>query len=149
MTNSAPLPKASSLPFDHTGAYCRADYIQYIKFKIENLSEGADLDALGLYQKKGRDGIIYGHHIELKNVECENIPKGSFVYIESQKMDVKIYDDCHHRNVGSLYRSRSAKGVALPAADFVEMQWNGEGGGVYGDFQTVAGAPSTGAENKK
>jgi hypothetical protein len=140
MTNSAPLP-AASLPFDHTGAYCRADYVQYINFKIENLSEGADLDALGLYQKKGRDGVIYGDHIELKNISCENIPKGALVYIESQKMDVKIYDDCRVDNVGSFFRSRSAKGTALPAASFVEMQWEGEGGAVYGGLQAPAGAP--------
>lgn len=140
MTNSAPLP-ASSLPFDHTGGYCRADYIQYINFKVENLSEGADLDALGLYQKKGRDGVTYGHHIELKNVSCENIPKGAFVYIESQNMDVKIYDDCKQTNVGSLCRHGSAKGTMVPAADFVEMQWNGEGGAVYGGLRSTAGAP--------
>jgi hypothetical protein len=131
MTNSAPLP-AASLPYDHTGGYCRADYVQYINFRIANLSEGADLDALGLYQKKGRDGVTYGHHIELKNVRCENIPKGALVYIESQKMDVKIYDDCAGENVGSRFRRGSAKGMAMPAGKFVEMQWDGEGGGVYG-----------------
>jgi len=129
MTNSTPLP-AASLPFDHTGAYCRAEHVQYINFRVENLSAGADLDALGLYQEKGHDGVTYGNHIELKNVWCENIPKGDFVYIQSQKMDVKIYDDCHQHNVGSLRRSSSAKGVTVPAADFVEMQWEGEGGGV-------------------
>src|SRR5579862_1793468 len=40
----------------------RTDYVQYINFKVENLSEGADLDALGLYLEKGRDGVYYGHH---------------------------------------------------------------------------------------
>jgi len=138
MKTLAPLPK-SSLPYDHTGAYCRTDYVQYINFKVENLSEGADLDALGLYLEKGRDGIYYGHHIELKNVQCENIPKGDFVYIQEQEMDVKIYDDCGSKNVGAQNRRGSAKVTIVPADEFAEMLWDGEGGGVYG-MKATAGA---------
>jgi hypothetical protein len=139
MKTLAPLPKAS-LPYDHTGAYCRTEYVQFINFKVENLSEGADLDALGLYLEKGRDEVFYGHHIELKNVQCENIPKGDFVYIQEEDMDVKIYDDCGWKNVGARTRRGSAKGEAIPAAKFVEMQWHGEGGGVCGGLNPPAGA---------
>ncbi len=138
MKTSAPLPKAS-LPYDHTGAYCRAEHVQYINFRVENLSEGADLDALGLYLEKGRDGVYYGHHIELKNVQCENIPNGDFVYIQEQEMDVKIYDDCGSENVGSRSRKGSAKGTTVPAANFQEMQWGGEGGGICGKLKATAG----------
>jgi hypothetical protein len=146
MKTSAPLPK-SSLPYDHTGAYCRTEYVQYINFKVENLSEGADLDALGLYLEKGRDGVFYGHHIELKNVQAENIPKGDFVYIQEETMDVKVYDDCGWTNVWTRNRKGSSKGVTVPAAEFVEMQWDGEGGGEYGKLRSTAGA-SIGGETK-
>lgn len=132
MTNSAPLP-ASSLPYDHTGAYCRANKVQYIDFRVKNLSEGAELDALGLYQENARDGVTYGRDMELKHVVCENSPKCHFVFINDRKMGVKIYNDCDWRGAGGFASPQSSDTTIVPTGEFVEMRWDGEGGENYGN----------------
>jgi len=156
MRTLQPLP-VSSLPYDHTGLYCRADGVQCINFKVENLSEGHDLHGIGLHRGRGRDGIIYGHDIELKRVDAENIPRGALIYVEDSSMRARVYDDCTVRDVGNFFAARSAQVASASAETFVEMTWNGEGGEVWGGTGGPAGAfgysirltPASGVDAKR
>ncbi|MGH8047421.1 MAG: hypothetical protein ACREKL_09260 [Chthoniobacterales bacterium] len=142
LSTSAPLP-ATSLEFDHTGAYCRADHVQFINFRVQNLRSGRDLTAVRLFTQKGRDGAIYGSNMDLKKIAAAHIPQGALLYVNASKMSVRLFDDYKLADVGAFLADGSAEPETESAGRFSEMTWPGEGGEILGNRSTQSGAIAT------
>jgi hypothetical protein len=114
--------------YGNSGVFSRANYVQVVNCVMKNNSKG-DRSCFFFQRKKAKDGVFYGISSEMKNVEVENFK--NYVYWTDQP-DTKLYNDYSNTQTAGMKQPDSPQSaLETDAADFVQMTWDGEGGGVY------------------
>lgn len=121
-----------------SGFFGRADRVQYINCKVNDLNNTTAAFTT-IRMSAASDGNRYGGDYELKRTRVENTT--SLIYITSSTIPVKLYDDYSTSNVTNLYDpAGSTTNILVPAANFVELTWDGPGGQPLGHILPHDGA---------
>lgn len=117
------------------GVYLRADNIQVVKCKVNDLG---NTDWAYRISNQTINGINYGstgNEIKESSVTGGNV---ALIFAESGT-GAKVYTDCV-AGPGGLKHANSST-IQQPApGTFTEMTWSGEGGGIYGNLSGSIGA---------
>jgi hypothetical protein len=114
--------------YGNHGVYSRADYVQVINCTIKNNTKGNG-NCFWAKQKKAKDGQYYGKGYEMILVAGSNMK--NYLYWTDQP-DTKLYTDYSISQCAGVKDPDSPENAqSTDPSAFVQMTWEGEGGGIY------------------
>jgi hypothetical protein len=132
---SGPIEPASNASVGSAGFYLRADNIQVIKSRTNELNNTDWGYRISNQTINNVDYGSTGNEIKQSSVTGGN---AALIFAEGGT-NARVYTDCVPGPGGLIHSGSSA--ITQPApGTFVEMTWTGEGGGVYGTLETQIGA---------